>query len=559
MAATRAGDLDPRHHHRAPHGGDGAGGGGGGGGGGEQQEADEQQQQHHRLLQFHQQVHDRQEPPPVPVFQLQHLQAAAAVRQRGLSASSAEYALLAPMGDAGQSHHHHGYQPQLLSFGGGGQHHLHQFAAQPQAPAAGAASHSRSRGGGGGEIVAATSASHSRVRGGGGGGGEIVAVQGGHIVRSTGRKDRHSKVCTARGPRDRRVRLSAHTAIQFYDVQDRLGYDRPSKAVDWLIKNAKDAIDKLDVLPAWQPTATGAATNAAAPPSSSTHPDSAENSDDQAQAITVAHTAFDFPGSGGATGGGSGAGFLPSSLDSDSIADTIKSFFPMAGSAGGEASSSTAAAHSSAMGFQSYTPDLLSRTGSHSQELRLSLQSLPDPLFHHHHQQQQQQERSHGHGGNGSAQQALFPGAANYSFGGGAAMWAEQAQNQQRMVPWNVPDPGGGSTGGSGAYLFNVSQQQAAAAAHMQAALGGQSQFFFQRGPLQSSNQPSERGWPESVEADNPMHHHQGGLSSIGFGSGISFSGFRIPARIQGEEEHNGGSGNGDKPPPPSVSSASHH
>ncbi|KAH0468103.1 hypothetical protein IEQ34_003136 [Dendrobium chrysotoxum] len=75
--------------------------------------------------------------------------------------------------------------------------------------------------------------------------GEIVEVQGGHIVRSIGRKDRHSKVCTSKGPRDRRVRLSAHTAIQFYDVQDRLGYDRPSKAVDWLMKNAKAAIDEL--------------------------------------------------------------------------------------------------------------------------------------------------------------------------------------------------------------------------------------------------------------------------------------------------------------------------
>ena len=42
---------------------------------------------------------------------------------------------------------------------------------------------------------------------------------GGDIVRSTGRKDRHSKVYTAKGPRDRRVRLSAHTVIQFYDVQ----------------------------------------------------------------------------------------------------------------------------------------------------------------------------------------------------------------------------------------------------------------------------------------------------------------------------------------------------
>lgn len=88
-----------------------------------------------------------------------------------------------------------------------------------------------------------------------GAGGEIVQVQGGHIVRSTGRKDRHSKVSTAKGPRDRRVRLSAHTAIQFYDVQDRLGYDRPSKAVDWLIEKAKSAIDKLAELPPWHPTA----------------------------------------------------------------------------------------------------------------------------------------------------------------------------------------------------------------------------------------------------------------------------------------------------------------
>ncbi|GAA0174221.1 DNA-binding transcription factor [Lithospermum erythrorhizon] len=89
--------------------------------------------------------------------------------------------------------------------------------------------------------------------GGGGGEGEIVQVQGGHIIRSTSKKDRHSKVYTSKGPRDRRVRLSAHTAIQFYDVQDRLGYDRPSKAVDWLFKKAQNAIDKLAELPPWNP------------------------------------------------------------------------------------------------------------------------------------------------------------------------------------------------------------------------------------------------------------------------------------------------------------------
>ncbi|KAL2473672.1 transcription factor TCP3-like [Forsythia ovata] len=76
---------------------------------------------------------------------------------------------------------------------------------------------------------------------------DVIDVHGGRIFRPTGRKDRHSKVCTTRGPRDRRVRLSPNTAIQFYDVQDRLGYDRPSKALDWLMKEAKSAIDALDL------------------------------------------------------------------------------------------------------------------------------------------------------------------------------------------------------------------------------------------------------------------------------------------------------------------------
>ncbi|GJM96837.1 hypothetical protein PR202_ga13706 [Eleusine coracana subsp. coracana] len=64
----------------------------------------------------------------------------------------------------------------------------------------------------------------------------------------TGGKDRHSKVYTAKGIRDRRVRLSVPTAIQFYDLQDRLGYDQPSKAIEWLINAATDAIDKLPEL-----------------------------------------------------------------------------------------------------------------------------------------------------------------------------------------------------------------------------------------------------------------------------------------------------------------------
>ncbi|KAK1278317.1 Transcription factor TCP2 [Acorus gramineus] len=70
------------------------------------------------------------------------------------------------------------------------------------------------------------------------------------VSRASGGKDRHSKVLTAKGLRDRRVRLSVSTAIQFYDLQDRLGYDQPSKAVEWLIKAAADAIAELPSLDA---------------------------------------------------------------------------------------------------------------------------------------------------------------------------------------------------------------------------------------------------------------------------------------------------------------------
>jgi hypothetical protein len=67
-------------------------------------------------------------------------------------------------------------------------------------------------------------------------------------VRASGGKDRHSKVYTAKGIRDRRVRLSVPTAIQFYDLQDRLGFDQPSKAIEWLINAAASAIEKLPEL-----------------------------------------------------------------------------------------------------------------------------------------------------------------------------------------------------------------------------------------------------------------------------------------------------------------------
>ncbi|KAK4766923.1 hypothetical protein SAY86_014674 [Trapa natans] len=77
---------------------------------------------------------------------------------------------------------------------------------------------------------------------------KLVDSRVARVSRAMGGKDRHSKVCTIRGLRDRRVRLSVPTAIQLYDLQDRLGLSQPSKVVDWLLNAAKHEIDELPPL-----------------------------------------------------------------------------------------------------------------------------------------------------------------------------------------------------------------------------------------------------------------------------------------------------------------------
>ncbi|KAF9588694.1 hypothetical protein IFM89_014570 [Coptis chinensis] len=366
------------------------------------------------------------------------------------------------------------------------------------------------------------------------GGGEIVEVQGGHIVRSTGRKDRHSKVCTAKGPRDRRVRLSAHTAIQFYDVQDRLGYDRPSKAVDWLIKKAKSAIDELAELPPWRPSAT-TPTSTAAQSSEQGQEEENQNQGDGFAGSSKRPLGVEQDGSGYgfqqqhlSNNPTSSSGFLPPSLDSDAIADTIKSFFPIA------ASTTSPPIH-----FQNYPPDLLSRTtSSHTQDLRLSLQSFQDPILLHHQSQHQHSNP------NSSVQQTLFSNSSPLPFETNSTSWSDQQHQEigrfQRMVAWNAGTDAGSGVG----FVFNSQQPS-------QPVLG-QNPFFTQRGPLQSSNSPQFRAWTDpSIANSNQMQSvNQSLISGIGFASG-GFSGFRIPARIQGEEEHDAAS---NKPP-----SASRH
>ncbi|KAI5660154.1 hypothetical protein M9H77_28947 [Catharanthus roseus] len=63
--------------------------------------------------------------------------------------------------------------------------------------------------------------------------------------KRTSKKDRHSKINTAHGPRDRRMRLSLEVARKFFDLQDTLGFDKASKTVEWLLTQSNYAIKEV--------------------------------------------------------------------------------------------------------------------------------------------------------------------------------------------------------------------------------------------------------------------------------------------------------------------------
>ncbi|CAD6229784.1 unnamed protein product [Miscanthus lutarioriparius] len=327
-----------------------------------------------------------------------------------------------------------------------------------------------------------------------------TAFGGGRIVRSAaGRKDRHSKVCTARGLRDRRVRLAAHTAIRFYDVQDRLGYDRPSKAVDWLIRNAKAAIDEL---PADRAEGQQPATEAA---------DATEPAE---QVTSTSSYGFGNPG-GGAIGGVAGS-FMPHSVgsaDGVSGSGNVKSLFP---------SSSKANTTPTQDEYRGSPPDLLSRTtSSHQpQELCLTLQSTNNQqhqIFSHH----------------------VSPNHHGMISGAGVQGWPEHGQ---RMPSWHAASEnssagdGRGAAGNGDSYMFGVPPRHQG--------LDHQGQLFSQGEPLQSSGGwPSARAWLDPLAAIHQPSTMAGqvvGFSHlVGAGAG-GFMGFLAPAaaqRLQGEEE----------------------
>ncbi|XP_018720591.2 transcription factor CYCLOIDEA [Eucalyptus grandis] len=59
------------------------------------------------------------------------------------------------------------------------------------------------------------------------------------------KKDRHSKINTAQGMRDRRMRLSVEVAREFFNLQDMLGLDKASKTIKWLLVKSTPAIKEV--------------------------------------------------------------------------------------------------------------------------------------------------------------------------------------------------------------------------------------------------------------------------------------------------------------------------
>ncbi|PNT72876.1 hypothetical protein BRADI_2g50193v3 [Brachypodium distachyon] len=328
-----------------------------------------------------------------------------------------------------------------------------------------------------------------------------TAFGSGRIVRSAaGRKDRHSKVCTARGLRDRRVRLAAHTAIRFYDVQDRLGYDRPSKAVDWLIRNAKAAIEELPDRP----------DEGVAPPAEPAH----EQTSTEQQVTST--SSYGFGNNNPGPGAMSTSSFLHSlgGGAADQVSDNVKSLFPSSSNANEEYGRGS-------------PPDLLSRTTSSQpspQELCLTLQSNNNNIF--------------GHDGH--------HGVNVMSNAGGVPGWPDHVQ---RMPPWHQhasENNGAGEQGGrgdGGGYMFGMPPPR-------QGALDQSGQLFSSHGePLQSSGggggwAASARAWLDPLAAigsqPTALSGPHLGLSHLVAGGG-GFMGFLAPAaqrlHLQGDEE----------------------
>ncbi|XP_009763148.1 uncharacterized protein LOC107822169 isoform X2 [Nicotiana tabacum] len=72
-----------------------------------------------------------------------------------------------------------------------------------------------------------------------------ISIIHGRKNKKCSHKDRHSKISTARGLRDRRMRLSLDAARKFFSLQDMLGFDKASKTVEWLLTKSESEIEEL--------------------------------------------------------------------------------------------------------------------------------------------------------------------------------------------------------------------------------------------------------------------------------------------------------------------------
>ncbi|XP_057947942.1 transcription factor TCP4-like [Malania oleifera] len=314
---------------------------------------------------------------------------------------------------------------------------------------------------------------------------EMVEVHQSRIVRSTGRKDRHSKINTSKGLRDRRVRLSALTAIQFYDVQDRLGYDQPSKAVDWLIEKAKAAIDALAELPSKNPTSVDSFITSKQQQEQDIKEQrqihlqnhhGLENNSSTLMEATLDNSMYDF--------------HKMQQFNDNPI--NSSSFFSM-----------DSATPSSSTHFQSHRPELNCRTISQTQNLLLSLQSFqdhPSPIP--------------------SIEPALFPvpplcftATPNYC----PDRQLQELDQFQRMSTWRSDS----------------------AALIMRQPVLSQNQLFSSREPLQSSNLPPMNLPVSNVDLHQIPALNQPTISGNELASD-KFLGFPFPARIQGKQEEQG-------------------
>ncbi|KAG7985973.1 hypothetical protein I3843_03G055600 [Carya illinoinensis] len=75
--------------------------------------------------------------------------------------------------------------------------------------------------------------------------GEYPPCIANFLVNKPVKKDRHSKIYTSQGLRDRRVRLSIGIARKFFDLQDMLGFDKASQTLDWLLTKSRKAIKEV--------------------------------------------------------------------------------------------------------------------------------------------------------------------------------------------------------------------------------------------------------------------------------------------------------------------------